>query len=92
MIKKSIAIAGHRTSIALEAEFWRAIEELAAREGLTLAAFVARLDEARVKDGPTSGLASYLRVAALKAAGAGALAAPRSSCDEPVADAAAGSA
>ncbi|MEO1015235.1 MAG: ribbon-helix-helix domain-containing protein [Pseudomonadota bacterium] len=68
MIKRSIAIDGHRTSIALEAEFWSVIDALAAARGESLASFVGRLDSARVSEGPTCGLASYLRVAALKAA------------------------
>ena len=62
MEKRSMTIAGHRTSVALEAEFWTAIEALAARRGLSLAALVAEIDGAR---SPARNLASALRVAAL---------------------------
>ncbi|NWG54962.1 MAG: ribbon-helix-helix domain-containing protein [Hydrogenophilaceae bacterium] len=65
LIKRSLSIAGHRTSLALEPEFWAALEEIAAREGVSLAALVARIDAARDGD---RGLASALRVHALQAA------------------------
>ncbi len=57
-----MTIAGHRTSVALEPEFWRAVETLAARRGLSLTAFVAEIDGART---PDRNLASALRVAVL---------------------------
>jgi predicted DNA-binding ribbon-helix-helix protein len=65
MDKRSITIAGHRTSVALEPEFWAAIEALATRRGLSLAALVAEIDGARA---PDRNLASALRVAVLTAA------------------------
>jgi predicted DNA-binding ribbon-helix-helix protein len=58
-----MSIAGHRTSLALEPEFWRALTHIAARRGLSLPALVASVDGAR--DGRP--LASALRVAALSA-------------------------
>lgn len=67
MEKRSITIAGHRTSVALEPEFWAAVEALAARRGLSLAALVAEIDGART---PDRNLASALRVAVLLAAAA----------------------
>ena len=42
-VKRSISIAGHRTSISLEAPFWEALKEIAAREALSVAALVARI-------------------------------------------------
>ncbi|MBI1188019.1 MAG: aryl-sulfate sulfotransferase [Alphaproteobacteria bacterium] len=65
LVKRSLSIAGHRTSLALEPEFWAALEEIAAREGVALAALAARIDAAR--DGDARGLASALRVYALRA-------------------------
>ena len=65
MDKRSMTIAGHRTSVALEPEFWAAIETLAARRGLSLAALVAEIDGTRA---PDRNLASALRVAVLTAA------------------------
>lgn len=56
--KKSFSIAGHRTSIALEPEFWAALEREARRDGTSLAALVARVDQQR----GSHNLASALRV------------------------------
>ncbi|WP_291295628.1 ribbon-helix-helix domain-containing protein [Elioraea sp.] len=63
--KRSLSLAGHRTSVALEPAFWRALEDAAAREGITLAALVRMIDAARA--GPSLPLASALRVHALAA-------------------------
>jgi predicted DNA-binding ribbon-helix-helix protein len=65
MRKRSIAIEGHRTSIALEAPFWDALEAKAAKEGRSLASLVAEIDRARLTQTPQPGLASALRVFAL---------------------------
>jgi len=62
--KRSFTIAGHRTSVALEPEFWAVLEQEAAKSGSSLAAFVASIDASR---GPRP-LASALRLHALAAA------------------------
>jgi predicted DNA-binding ribbon-helix-helix protein len=64
--KRSFSIAGHRTSVALEAEFWAALESRAKTEKLSLAALVARIDAGRGE----RPLASALRVYALASTGA----------------------
>lgn len=63
--KRSILLAGHATSLALEPEFWAALEAAAAREGVSLARLVAKIDAGRGQ----RGLASACRVYALNAAG-----------------------
>ncbi len=63
-LKRSITIAGHKTSISLEAAFWSALRQLATEEGSSLAALVAKVDAGR----GTSNLSSALRVYALKRA------------------------
>lgn len=45
--KRSLAIAGHRTSVSLEEPFWEALKEIAAAEGRPLAGLVAEIDLAR---------------------------------------------
>jgi predicted DNA-binding ribbon-helix-helix protein len=65
--KRSFRLAGHRTSVALEAAFWLALEACATRRGRSLAALVAEVDAARPD--PTLPLASALRVFALAEAG-----------------------
>nr|WP_294517801.1 ribbon-helix-helix domain-containing protein [uncultured Rhodopila sp.] len=64
LIKRSFTLAGHRTSVALEAEFWDALTRLAECRGQSLSALVASADAARE---PDSQLASVLRVLALLA-------------------------
>lgn len=61
-IKRSIAIAGHATSISLEPEFWDALVEAAAGEGVPLSALVARIDAARIEATAPPNLASAIRV------------------------------
>jgi predicted DNA-binding ribbon-helix-helix protein len=63
LTKRSFSLAGHRTSVALEAEFWDALMALAAARGLTLAALIVEIDAARAPQRP---LASALRVFALR--------------------------
>ena len=64
LLKRSFRLAGHRTSVALEAAFWGVLEEVAARRGLSLAALVAEVDAGRAD--PAMPLASALRVFALE--------------------------
>jgi predicted DNA-binding ribbon-helix-helix protein len=64
--KKSFSLSGHRTSVALEAEFWTVLE--AAASGSSLAALVGQIDSQR-GDRP---LASALRLHALALVRAGA--------------------
>lgn len=61
MQKRSFSIAGHRTSIALEPDFWRGLEILAASRGLSLAALVRDIDERR----EIANLSSAVRLAVL---------------------------
>ena len=63
--KRSLVLAGHGTSLALEPEFWAVLEALAAARSLSLAALIAAIDAGR---GPRP-LASACRVAALAFAG-----------------------
>jgi len=70
LIKRSFSLAGHRTSVALEAEFWDALHAAALTRRLSLSALVASVDSGR--DGTTP-LASSLRVLALRDAFDGSL-------------------
>lgn len=63
LTKRSFTLAGHRTSVALEPEFWAVIETAAAARGISLAALLGELDAARAETGAP--LASTLRVFAL---------------------------
>ena len=60
--KRSLNLAGHATSVALEPEFWAELERLAATQGVSLARLVASIDDARAE----RPLASACRLAALE--------------------------
>lgn len=61
MQKRSITLAGHKTSLALEPEFWSALEDMARERGLPLAGLISTIDAGREGDN----LSSAVRVAIL---------------------------
>ena len=63
-LKRSLTIAGHRTSLSLEPEFWAALKKFAANERKSLAALVGEIDETRGE----RNLSSAIRVWLLKRA------------------------
>jgi predicted DNA-binding ribbon-helix-helix protein len=60
--KRSVRIAGHRTSLSLEAAFWEALKEIAAARGQPVSSLIAEIDSARVEAGATTNLSSAVRV------------------------------
>ena len=61
MEKRSLTIAGHRTSVALEHEFWVALDVIAAVRGIGTTALIREIDAQRSGDN----LSSAIRVAVL---------------------------
>ena len=61
-VKRSVSIAGHKTSISLEPLFWEMLQEAAAGEGISVNALVARIDAERIASDTPPGLASAIRV------------------------------
>jgi len=59
--KRSVNLAGHATSVALEPEFWAVLETMSKERRISLAALIAELDGRRGE----SLLASYCRLSAL---------------------------
>jgi len=45
--KRSIVVAGHKTSVSLEDAFWTSLKEIAGRRDLTLSDLVAAIDSQR---------------------------------------------
>jgi predicted DNA-binding ribbon-helix-helix protein len=70
--KRSVVLAGHATSVALEPEFWAILDRVAVERGLSQAGLLAWVDQARGR----RPLASACRLLALESAATGA-AAPR---------------
>jgi predicted DNA-binding ribbon-helix-helix protein len=61
-VKRSVEIAGHKTSISLEPLFWELLRKAAARESVPLNALVARIDEQRIRAARPPGLAGAIRL------------------------------
>ncbi|GBR54879.1 hypothetical protein CSR02_09745 [Acetobacter pomorum] len=61
--KRSLILAGHDTSVALESTFWNVLEDIAHQQKQTLPQLVTKVDAART---PQQSLASALRVYALE--------------------------
>lgn len=64
--KRSMRIAGHRTSLALEQEFWSGLEKIARVRSQSLPVLIASIDERRGKNAPEASLASAVRVYVLE--------------------------
>ena len=47
VVKRSIVIAGHKTSVSLEDAFWTSLKEIATSRGMTLSELVASIDTGR---------------------------------------------
>ena len=63
VVKRSLVIAGHRTSVSLEDAFWRRLRRIAAERGLSVNALAAFVDASRGE----ANLSSALRVYVLEA-------------------------
>jgi predicted DNA-binding ribbon-helix-helix protein len=57
VVKHSVRIAGHATSVSLEAIFWETLGEIAVRRGVSVAALLAAIDAER-----SGNLSSAVRV------------------------------
>lgn len=47
IVKRSVVIAGHQTSVSLEHAFWSALKQAAARRGVTINDLVTQIDQQR---------------------------------------------
>ena len=47
VVKRSIVIAGHKTSVSLEDAFWKGLKEIATAREMTLSDMVASIDTTR---------------------------------------------
>ncbi len=61
LTKRSVTIAGHRTSVSLEPLFWQSLKELADENGQSMNALITKIDAAR-----DTNLSSALRLHVLK--------------------------
>jgi predicted DNA-binding ribbon-helix-helix protein len=56
VVKRSVTVAGHRTSVSLEEPFWEALREIAGERGVGIGALVASVDEDRSRENLSSAL------------------------------------
>jgi predicted DNA-binding ribbon-helix-helix protein len=61
IVKRSVVIDGHRTSVSLEPAFWEALKEIAERRSLSINKLIAEIDRGR-----TGNLSSAIRVYVLR--------------------------
>jgi predicted DNA-binding ribbon-helix-helix protein len=62
VVKRSVVVAGHKTSVAIEDAFWKALKEIAAHRGMTLSDLVSAVDAERRQ----GNLSSAIRVFVLE--------------------------
>ena len=60
IVKRSIVIAGHKTSVSLEDEFWNGLKEISRDQSMTLSAIVAGLDSHRRSGNLSSAIRLYV--------------------------------
>jgi predicted DNA-binding ribbon-helix-helix protein len=60
VVKRSIVIAGHKTSVSLEDAFWDALKEIAVQRNLTLSDLVANIDAGRTQGNLSSAIRLFV--------------------------------
>lgn len=60
VVKRSIVIAGHKTSVSLEDQFWDALKEIAGSRRTTLSDIVASIDAGRNQGNLSSAIRLYV--------------------------------
>jgi predicted DNA-binding ribbon-helix-helix protein len=74
VVKRSLVIAGHRTSVSLEDAFWRRLKAIACERGLSVNALAASVDAARGEANLSSALRVFVLEESLKT---------RDTCEKP---------
>lgn len=62
VVKRSVVVGGHKTSVSLEDAFWTSLKDIAIRRGMTLSTQIASIDTSR----RTSNLSSAIRLYVLE--------------------------
>jgi predicted DNA-binding ribbon-helix-helix protein len=60
IVKRSVIIAGHKTSVSLEDPFWKAVKEIAIAHGTTLSNVVSSIDAERKYGNLSSGIRLFV--------------------------------
>ena len=60
ILKRSLKIGGHNTSVSLEAEFWTALKQIAAIQEISIDKLVSKIDEERQHANLSSAIRSFV--------------------------------
>ena len=60
VVKRSIVVAGHKTSVSLEAAFWNGMKEISAARDMTLSDLVGEIDGSRQQGNLSSAIRLYV--------------------------------
>ncbi len=60
VVKRSVAIAGHRTSVSLEAPFWDALKDIARRRGGSVQQLIGEIDSGRQEQNLSSAIRVFV--------------------------------
>lgn len=60
VLKRSVSIAGHRTSISLEEPFWEGLREIAERENRSVQSLIGRIDAERGEQNLSSAIRVFV--------------------------------
>jgi predicted DNA-binding ribbon-helix-helix protein len=60
VVKRSIIVAGHKTSVSLEDAFWKAVKEIASVHGTTVSNLVSSIDTRREHGNLSSAIRLYV--------------------------------
>ena len=60
MVKRSVTIAGHWTSVTLENDFWKVLEEIATKRDLRPAQLIATIDKRREHQNLSAAIRLYV--------------------------------
>ena len=60
VVKRSIVVAGHKTSVSLEDAFWRGLKEIAMGRDLTLSEMVGAIDSGRAQGNLSSAIRLFV--------------------------------
>jgi predicted DNA-binding ribbon-helix-helix protein len=60
VVKRSIVVAGHKTSVSLEDAFWNGLKEIACSRGITLSELVQSIDTGRQQGNLSSAIRLFV--------------------------------
>jgi predicted DNA-binding ribbon-helix-helix protein len=60
VVKRSIVVAGHKTSVSLEEAFWASMKEISASRSMTLSDLVSEIDKGRKQGNLSSAIRLYV--------------------------------